>query len=176
MTVSRRDKKDTPFDRWVRGHPGLDSAPAGAALSITDIDYCIHKYIVRDKSNKRQLNRQHIMLLETKEWMAEPAYAQSDTFNAIHQMLRASHHTVVHLKRGHVKIFYHGIHLLQFSATCPDDSDTIRWDGKKIAKTSLLEILRFERDARTLRTREDRSHHKAQPALSEEWMLPIPTT
>lgn len=172
MTTRKRNAVEEPFNQWIRNHPELGSAPNEAALSITDVDFIIHKYIVADKSNGRQLPRQHIMLLEHKSFMAQPRSAQRDTFKAIHRMLLAGHHSTAHLLRGYVKLFYHGFHCVRFDGTYPGDSKQIVWDRRPIREPTLVKLLRFELHAHTLRPREDRSHHKAHPALDESWLRP----
>ena len=53
------------------------------------------------------------------------------------------------------KAGYHGFHLLQLSATTPDDSERMWWDGKKITRNQLIQLLRFEIDAYSLLRRID---------------------
>lgn len=174
MTIEKRSGVEEPFNQWIRQHPQLGSAEDEAALSIQDVDFIIHKYVVADKANGRQLPRQHIMLLEHKCFNARSRKAQRDTFNAVSAMLKAGHLKKVKLWRGRVKLFYHGFHTVRFSGTYPGDSNTIKWDGKLITTPTLVKLLGFELDAHTLRPREDRSHHKAHPALDEMWLQPTP--
>lgn len=158
------------FNAWVRAQPDLSSSPSGAALSIMDIDFCVHKFVVTDKSSGRQLPRQHIMLMEHKSHAGGASFAQADTITAIDQMLKASHLTIAKVHRGYVKMFYHGFHVLRCSANGPNDSDWMEWNGKRISAETLKRLLRFELNPWTLREREDRLHHRKHPALEESWL------
>lgn len=158
------------FNYWVRHHPQLGSLPHEAALSVTDLDFVFHKYIVTDSSNGRVLPRQHLMIVEQKSFNKTVPAAQHDTLNVMHQVLKASNQTIVKAKRGYVKIFYHGCHLVSFSGHGHFDSKYIRWNDRAITLATLAELLLFGRNPHTLIRRQDRLHHKKHPALSEDWL------
>lgn len=179
MTTGRRDGNEGPFNAWIRNHPDLGSGPQQAALSITDIDFVAHQYLVVDKASHHILNRQHILLFELKIHSATVPTAQHDTLNVLHQILSRGDKSYVRAKCGTVRLFYHGLHLLTLSADTPTNSDTIVWDRRRIDTPTLVSILRFEIDATSLKPREDRLHHKTQPALDETWLTnnsPLPAT
>ena len=85
-------------------------------------------------------------------------------------MLLKGHRSQAGLKRGVVTLFYHGFHCVRFDGTYPLDSKVILWDNRTINTETLVGLLRFDIDAGTLRPREDRSHHKADPVLNEAWV------
>lgn len=165
---------EPPFNAWIRAHALLDSSPGGAALSITDLDVAVHQYYVKDKSHGRVLRRQNLMYIEDKSHNASLPDAQRDTLGIIYQHAKAASTIKVVARgksmRGVVTLTHHGLHVVQFSGTTPDDSETIRWDGKVIDQATLVDILRFKVNALTLKPREDRSHHKADPVFDEDWL------
>lgn len=117
------------------------------------------------------MGRQNMIGIEVKCYDAELPAAQLDTSRVIYQHIRAARQVKnVRTDRGLVTLIHHGLHILQFSGTTPDDSEVIRWDRKLIDKATLIDICRFKVDALTLKPREDRSHHKADPVFDEEWM------
>jgi hypothetical protein len=176
MTAKRRDGNEPGLNAWIREHPRLGSWPSQEALCVIDVDFVIHRYIVKDKSTGHVLNRQHLMLIEAKAHGASPPEHQRDTLKVLHQLFRAIDRIYVQtLKRGRKRLFYWGLHYLQMSGALPSNSAWMRWDGKAITVDELVEVLRFERNAYTLKMREDRSHHKADPPLNDEWLKP-PTT
>ena len=175
MTAPRRDNCETPFSDWVRRHPLLSSAPNGAALSITDVDYVIHKYFVKDKATNETLGRQHLMLIELKTHEATLSRpAQKDTLHLLDQALGYSDRQQVEVMRGRKLSYYHGLHVLRLQNTTPANSEWMAWDDVKINTELLIRILRFEVNARTLREREDRSHHKKDPPLDPTWVTSEP--
>lgn len=168
---------EPPFNAWVRDHPLLDSSPGGAAIVVTDIDIAIHRYQVKDKSTRRPLGRQDLMYIEVKSRMKKlgKADSQYDTLGAVCQHAWAPGARKIRITahgqtvKGPVNLTHHGLHLLELSGYTPDDSDEIRWNHKLIDKATLVDILRFKINASTLEPLEDRSHHKADPLLDEEW-------
>jgi hypothetical protein len=153
------------FDSWVRANGSLDSVKA--SLCITDIDFIVHQYReCGDKNGTRLINS--MMLIEVKSHGSSMPSAQADTLNKLDQMLRrapgqnrGSVHEVIDERGNAVQVTYYGLHVLTFSGIGPDDSEEIRWDGKKIEKTELERLLRFELHPDTLRVRDvtARRHH-----------------
>ena len=172
MTRPRRDGNEAPFKDWVRHHPKLGSKPDEAALSVCDVDNVFHKYIVVDKSSGLYLHRHHLMCVELKTHMAKAPFAQRDTLDVLDQALDLSHKQKIKTARGVKMLYYHGLHLLQLSDVCPVTSDQMLWDGKIIDEPTLVGLLLFDVDAKTLKVREDRSHHKQEPMLIGDALYP----
>ena len=151
---------DTPLSSWIRRHPRLDSSANGAALSITDLDFVIHKYVVRDDKTGVVISKQHLMLVEEKAHGANVSVAQGDTLRVLDQLIRNGPALpLVQALRGSLNIKYHGLHVLRLSNTTPENSDAMWWDDKEISDEMLVELLTFRRDAHTLKPREERNHH-----------------
>ena len=166
---------EAPYRAWIRECDELGSSPHEAAISISDIDLAVHRYLVKDKATGWRMPRQHLMYIEVKCFCTSPdsvvPSAQHDTLNVIHQLTRIGKKSHVKARRGSVQVYYHGVHLLQFSGSDPRDSDTIWWNRKAITCADLIELFRFERDAYTLQPREDRNHHKKPEVFDDEWFL-----
>lgn len=170
MTAPYRGEYERPFNTWVRNHPKLGSGPNEAALSIQNLDFIIHKYLVREDKTGYVLNHIHLMLIELKTMGAAMRDPQRDTLWVLDQLLSAADKRVVNtLSRGPKTTFYHGLHLLRLSGTTPDDSAQMCWDKKTdpITADTLVGLLRFEIEAHTLKPREERNHHRPQPWLIE---------
>lgn len=152
-SVDRRE----PVMKWINEHPLLRSGRHEAALSVQDVDAVIHRYWVRDATNGRRLEINHIMLIEIKTYRAKPDNSQRNTLNVLHCTLSRGNGISVQSKiDGFVfEVFYHGVHLLQLSHETPNDSDVMWWDTEPITTEQLVKLLRFELDAKTLRPRED---------------------
>lgn len=107
----------TPFSDWLREQPKLDSRKIG--FVTTNIDYLWHNY----KMNKW-------MLLEEKRRMADVIFPQSKLLSILD---KAAKHDPK----------YHGMHIIQFENTNPEDGKT--YIDKKIATVKqLIDFLRFE--------------------------------
>lgn len=149
---------ETDFERWVRNNRELDSS---AGIVRFDLDVLLHRYKV-PRDGKGDRNLQFMMFIEVKSMLAEPSDAQRDTLSALNQILRNRKENKhqeprrqselapvrVHSKmlNRDVRLWLLGGHLLQFSGTCPDNSQTILWDGKPISAAQLVELLLFVRD------------------------------
>lgn len=157
------------FSLWVRGNPAPNSHPARAALLVQDLDFVFHKYVVCDSSTGHIMARNHVLIVESKEHLADTNFAQRDTLTLVHQAFLYADKRMFKLARGLVKVFYHGIHLVQFENTSPTNGH-IWWDRKPVTAEQLTAILRFDLDAYTLRPREDRSYHKSKwwPTLGKD--------
>lgn len=179
MTRTRRDAADeTPFGKWMRGNPRLDSDRYVHGIGATDIDMIIHKY-------KRDYDRvgcvvgqrlvQHMMCIEVKTFGAEPSDSQTDTlrlFNAAllnlsveRQQDRRLPRTCrvkkcVNLWNEKVDLKMWGFHLLQLSDAEPIHSE-MRWNRNwRISVYELECLIRFELNPWTLKELSDRRHHK----------------
>ncbi len=145
MTCDRRDGLEKPLNDWIRHHPELDSAPDEAALSIQNIDFVVHQYLVPNECSL-EYETVNLMLIEIKNYGAtNNNVAQNDTFSLIDQALWVTHRQreLLTTMRGRKYLVYHGFHCLQLSGLTPDDSETMLWDGKSITTEQLIEILRF---------------------------------
>jgi hypothetical protein len=180
MTSKRRDGNESPFSQWIRAHPGLDSITE--RLSVTDCDFWIHQYRAHhDKCGARAVDS--IMLVELKTFCADVSYAQRDTFDLVHQLLRKScvakdgKRRFVRLRsqrvgeRRVVRCF--GVHTLILESDRPDRSSIMYWDGRLINEDVLVELLVFARDPdypmRFLST--DRRHHTLHPVFARQLRL-----
>lgn len=162
---------ETAFSQWIREHPELDSKKHG--LSISDLDWVIHQYKEPEDSRNGSRKINNLMLIEEKRFGAEKSFAQDDTlFHILDGLLksitnekqrskRASHGKILNARGEYVQVRYYGLHLLQFSGSGPEDSETIHWDEKLITKDDLVQLLRFEIHPMTLRKRDttERRHH-----------------
>ena len=175
MTVSRRDKDDSPFGDWIRHHAGLDSIRE--RLSITDSDYWIHRYRAHsDKNGERAVDQ--IMLVELKTNMRDVPFAQRDTLVLVNQLLRRaskrpdgrrSHVLLKGIISGETRrVRCFGVHLLQLGSTRPDNSaGSILWDHRYLTEEMLVEVLRFDRDPDSPMRRMDlRRHHANGSAVN----------
>lgn len=131
MTRPANSDNFTPFSTWIRNlgkkYPELGSG----TLSIQNLDYIVHNY--RDN---------WIMLIEEKRNNARQSFAQADTHNVVHQMMRNSHgDSIRNLKGQEIEVHYRGYHLIQFENTNPDDGGIII-DGHRHSRNDLLELLR----------------------------------
>lgn len=163
MTARRRDGNDTPFGAWIRREPRLDSIKE--RLSIIDTDYWIHQYRAHtDKVGTRKIDS--IMCVELKTYEAELGYAQRDTLRLVSAMYRKVNYTkdgkcrTITLNMGNEirSIRMYGYFVLRLQTDTPE-SGWIEWDGRQIDIDTLIEILSFRRDPRTLNIRSERRHH-----------------
>jgi len=180
MTAKRRDGDESPFSRWIRAHPDLDSIKE--RLSVSDCDYWIHQYRAhRDRVGSRAVDS--IMLVELKTWCADVGYAQRDTLHLVHQLLRLSS-VRPDGRRRHVRlngpiagerriVRCFGVHTLRLSADRPDRSPLMFWDGRVIDERTLVELLSFVRDPdspmKFLSTQ--RRHHAPHPVMARQMHL-----
>jgi hypothetical protein len=138
MTKPRNDtevQKDSPFSAWVRNHPELDSRNYG--YDFEDLDCIWHQYV----DGK-------MMLLEMKQYMTLPSYAQVDTHSIINQCVKfACSHPDFYLNRKNksrpTKIQYFGYYVVKFERTNPEDG-CIYINGIEVTKEEFLRFLQFE--------------------------------
>ena len=164
---------ETPFCRWVRNNPSLESREG---ITCYDVDMFIHRFKVGFSRVA-----QYLMFIEVKTHGAEPDEAQRDTLGFFNQFLRnrksnihrkANHqvefaanlaYSKMHKRQIPIKAF--GGHLLQFERECPEDSSWIKWDWKIITEQDLLKVFRFELDPDTLHPTDLRIHHRKPASL-----------
>lgn len=133
-TRQRNDEYSTENGLWLRRQHAIDSRLA--KLDIQNLDYVVHRYAFPGV--------RLFMLIEEKRFMAEPTFAQSDTFSILNQALwLANGQTITTRRNTRAKLLYYGLHLLQFERTCPDDG-AIFWDRQEITVDVYLKLLRFE--------------------------------
>lgn len=166
MTIARRDNsEETPFGRWIRNHPRLDSIKE--RLSIHDQDYWIHQYRAHhDRVGSRAIDS--IMLLEAKTFGKNQSFAQRDTLSIVDRLLRyngdklfRSYRRVI-LSCGERRIVRcFGRIIFIMSGDEPNNSDEMLWQGIKINTELLVKLLRFEHDPHcpSRRLPEPRRHH-----------------
>lgn len=150
--MQRRDGKlDTPFSEWVRKNDSLDSK--ANFLSCTDIDYIWHRF--GEPAYGGMLRTQHIMFIEEKTREAETPKSQADTFHFLNQLFCRAEEKLDNeywsqMRQDKVTVHWWGCHELRYGLNL---SDNLTWDGTPITPQTLEEILRFERNPRTLKKR-----------------------
>lgn len=163
MTAHRRDGNETPFSRWIRSEPLLDSIRE--RLSIMDTDYWIHQYRAHtDRIGERKIDS--IMCVELKTHQAELGFAQRDTLRLIAAMFRKVNYTkdgkcrTVTLDMGNElrSVRMYGYFVLRLERDTPS-TGWIEWSGRQVNIETLIELLTFKRDPRTLNLRSERRHH-----------------
>lgn len=140
MTTALRDNstKRTAFSDWLRQSEELDSRTY--ALSITDVDYCVHQYM---RNGSR--GEQNIMLVEEKCRMVLPPSSQWDTLHIIDTALKIINGRIIQNPNGQARrIHYYGLHVLMFENTSPTDG-AVYWDRQLITVEKLIQLLRFEK-------------------------------
>lgn len=116
MTKQRFDNHSTEFGLWLRSQHDIDSK---LGFATTNIDYLW-------KNTKTG----NWMLIEEKRYMAKPSWSQKELFKVIHKSCLSS-------KK------YHGIHLIQFEKTSPEDGK-VYLNGKLITNSELINFLQFK--------------------------------
>lgn len=152
MTAKRRAGVETPWERWLRTTQALDSREN--RLSVTDSDRWVHRF--RSHAPRRPEDRvDHLMLVEKKHLGEAFHPSQADTLRIIRRLLSDVRRTVhvPHPFTGALEerdVMAHGVFLLEFSGETPETSDVIRWDRREIDYPTLLDLMTFERDPKTL--------------------------
>lgn len=168
---------ETAFGRWLRGHPALRSEDG---LNIYDEDCSVERRIVHRYKDGLDRDAQCFMSVEVKEYGAMPTPAQRSTLQLLSDYVKNTFSNM-HSSRGaapsrdgkcqkvwdkefgrYVWVRHYGIHLLQFSRTCPEDSEWIKWDGVEITGDQLVQLLRFDIHPYTLNPLSARDRHRRQ--------------
>jgi hypothetical protein len=169
MTAARRDGNDTPFSRWLREQPALDSH--SSRTCVQDVDYWIHKYrCTHDTRGDRAVD--HLMLVELKTRGRRVDFAQRDTLGLVRRLIESvfliGDSERVMTKRIMMgneprEVKFYGYFALEISGDRPDTSRSIRWHGREIDLDVLIEVLDFAVHPRTLRRNVDRRHQPPGP-------------
>lgn len=146
MTRGLNFEVGTKFGKWLRDEPALDSKVQ--RLSIQNLDYIVHGY-ARFRQGK---SCQAVMLVEEKTRNGKVGATQRDTHGVIDQMLRVADGCKVNVMRGSSLAYYFGYHTLVFERETPDDG-RMWWDGALIDYDTLIKVLRFEVDPRSIAKR-----------------------
>lgn len=176
---------ETPFERWIRAQPDLDSVQTG--LVRFDLDILLHRYkFLHDGRGSRQV--QALMFVEAKSYMAEPSASQRDTLNLLNQVLRNRRqnihqrpgrqiqHTLLSkaystVMRQDIDLWLRGGHLLQLEGTRPTPGERLLWDGREIDTSVLKGLFRFEIDADSLRPIDMRRRYQSWDAPQSEFFV-----
>lgn len=119
----------------------------------------------------------NILLLELKTNGRDVPFAQRDTLWLIDQLRRQlckgpggrRSHVVCKGPRGEPRrVRWFGVHVLVLSGTSPSNSAEMFWNGQRIDESTLVEVLRFDRDPDAITRQLDyRRHHRpAQSSMS----------
>lgn len=116
MTRQRYDNHSTEFGLWLRQQAELDSK---LGYQATNLDYIWGNYKTGDW-----------MCIEEKRYGADVSLAQRQLFTKLSNAISDAPGC-------------HGVHLLQFEQTTPDDG-RIYWNRVEVTKEELLDILKFK--------------------------------
>jgi len=129
MTKQRRHGEDTPFVKFVRGCPELDSRKYW--LDREDIDHIWHEYM-----------NGKLMLIEEKRGDKEQlTYAQRDTLSIVHQALKYACPRMLFHRINPERprqIQYYGYPVIRFCG------ETIYLGKQQVSKEQLVRFLRFK--------------------------------
>jgi len=132
MTRKRNDNHSTEFGLWIREF-GPDSKRDG--LDLENLDYVLFNYYTGD-----------LALVEEKRYGGKPTIAQWDTLGIVDQLLKYGSDLKRPVKtlRGWRSIKYHGLYLLRFENTTPDDG-WVELNGERISKDDVIRFFNFGR-------------------------------
>lgn len=187
MTKPRYGNGDSEeaFSDWLRNEPELDSAQH--CLSVTDIDFVVHKYVpvntVTDPRGSRDVA--YFMFVEVKTHARKMPFAQHDTLVQLDQMLRSTPRNKAEgrktngsgqFEKGHgytggvfrvhspaahrrVSAKFYGVHQLVLQKSTPLESEWMRWDNfGAITSEQLIQLVRFEVNPDTLQLMDHKRH------------------
>ena len=127
MTAKRQDNHSTEFGLWLREQEEIDSSLGFVA---TNIDYMWKNYKTGDW-----------MLIEEKRYNSNPKYAQRELFLKINSVCEKDPQ-------------YHGLHLVTFEKTGPEDGKIFYGKNKgEISRDELLFFLKHFRFPDSRKTR-----------------------
>jgi len=172
----------------MRHERRLDSVRNG--IVRFDVDLLLHKY-KQEIDGKGCRDIQCMMFIEIKTHMAKLTSAQQDTLSLLNQVLRNRRHNIHSTARRQIrgqvqkawsKIFkreislkMYGGHLLQMDGTDPDNSTTMKWDGKLIDRRKLIEVLTFDCDPDRVNLRIDHRRRSQSVMSFKKDVLPFVT-
>lgn len=179
MTRERIYGSDTEFCEWMRNCKDLPSVGRDFGLSASDNDVTLHRYMTSvDQQGTREV--QALMQIEVKTRRGKPTTAQMDTLSKLNMFCGQKD-----TDQGVVRFF--GVFLLVMSGVDPDTSEYMWWgvipkglieqDAAKIEwhqidKQKLIELMRFDRHPRNLKTLAFRRHH-ASRTIYEQQQTPL---
>jgi len=172
MTRERIYGSDTPFCEWLRHCKDLPSYSNDFGVVAADNDLTIHKYITSiDGEGTRAC--QAIMQVEIKTRKGKPSESQIDTLAKMN-LFKGNRF----IDGSNVRFF--GVFVLVMSELTPDDSESMWWyrfpknktiksasqlQGKKITRTTLVDIFRFDLHPWNLSPSPFRRHHKTNEII-----------
>lgn len=169
MTRVRMYGSDPPILAWIRRQDiELPSSSPVIGVSVTDVDFFIHRYkSAVDSQGTREV--QTMMMIEAKSRNGEVPFAQLDTLVKVNEFLSGEVTYRGQIVRGF------GVGVLYLSGTDPDDSEQIKWGRfverpmsgrvltkRTITKEQFIKLLQFEIHPDTLSPNPLRRHHKTQ--------------
>lgn len=165
MTAPRRFGEDSPFNRWLRGEPDLDSHANG--ITVNDCDLLVHKYRTRQCGKRVHLK----MLVEVKTRSAMPSDVQRETLFDWHNCAKSKRRRLSAMTGKVRAVWNFGVFVLCLSGTDPTDSARIEWcqfddvgelHPVAIDRETLIRLLRFDiaPDNFSVMTSRMRLHHK----------------
>lgn len=177
MTRTRVYGSDAEFGRWVRCQRDMDSSPNGAALTVNDVDYLFHRYMVNvDAEGTRDV---HCMLwLEVKTRGGSVSQSQRQTLWLSHQLLNSKKALLDCGGQRKVAVWNFGVFVLQLGVTCAypgQGSEYVHWcqfdDCGNLIRTqitvdTLRDILTFRTRPDTLQPLSLRRHHKTRELVN----------
>jgi hypothetical protein len=160
---------------WFRRQPELDSVRQ--ALSITDMDYMLEKYLTPvDGKGTRTIKA--LMILEVKCYNAEPSPAQAENLYIHHFLLYGNfgkHIPLPHV--GTCAVRHFGVYVLSLPGVEPQDAGHCRWgrfnphgvlQWTTIPCVWLADICSFRIRPDRLALWELRRHHKDTTVVCDE--------
>jgi hypothetical protein len=167
-------ENESDFSQEIRHRKEMDSSHTG----VSDIDAESQRLIVHKYRDGGVRDVQTMLEIEVKTHGADLSFSQKDTLSMHNQVIRNRRNTPTkrskrqtgngplkvwsECAKGMVWMRHFGIHILVFDGTCVANSETIKWDGRKITKDDLWNLLEFRIDPDTFKPIEARSHHKRQ--------------
>lgn len=179
MTQSRRDNNDSPFGRWVRENPTLDSV--GCGLNVSDVDWMFQKYLpkIDDSVGTREI--QLAMIIEVKTYGKDVERSQQEILFYHHQLLSTKGQSRKVKRPGQppISLWHFGVYALKMDGSAPSDSEFISWgrfdDNGSIRyvrgrSSGLHRVLSFEIDPVDFRKITFRRHHCTRMITVEDQM------
>jgi hypothetical protein len=152
---------------WMRNCKDLPSVGRDFGLSASDNDVTLHRYMTSvDQQGTREV--QALMQIEVKTRRGKPTTAQMDTLSKLNMFCGQKD-----TDQGVVRFFV--VFLLVMSGVDPDTSEYMWWgviEWHQIDKQKLIELMRFDRHPRNLKTLAFRRHH-ASRTIYEQQQTPL---
>ena len=178
MTKTRVFGEDTPFGKWLRENPRLESIEC--SLSVTDRDFLFQQYRISvDKVGTRKLN--FMLNLEVKSSNGRPSFSQQETLYFNHQLLSRKIR-LVDLSKTPRSVWHFGQYVLSMPGSSPDEFSWVTWlkfakDGNliphKIDILTLESILKFDISPDFLLPIGNARRHHATKYLTIDEQMPL---